>query len=275
MNRRLRYPVEITCASIFVALLILLPTSGFCSESIKFCGDPEEGSEKTLPIRGLLTIPDQKGLRPGVIMLHGGSGWVSEKYQPWVDRLRSWGYIVVQVDSFSSRGSSMENNYGDIPYSKLIEIRAKDALAAHKYLVSLQQSDKNRIAIFGWSQGGTVVNHLIGTPTGSAKFAAAVSFYPLCNTRINDIEAPLLVVIGEKDNVTHAYLCKAMLPVDSASKTLTFIILKGAHHAFDLENVDREFAWGSRKGFRYLYNPEASAVAIELVRKFLNRHLAP
>jgi dienelactone hydrolase len=116
-------------------------------------------------------------------------------------------------------------------YSKLIEIRAGNALAAQKYLTSVQRSDKNRIAIFGSSQGGTVVNHLVGKPPESGKFAAAVSFYPLCNTPIKDINTPLLVVIGEKDNLTHAYLCKATLPVGSTSKELSFNALKNAHHA--------------------------------------------
>jgi dienelactone hydrolase len=275
MNRRLRYEVKKICASMFAVTLIFLATSGHCSEAVFLDGTPAENPEKNLSVKGWLTFPKQEGLRPCVIMLHGGSGWVSDSYQPWVDRLQSWGYIVLQVDSFSSRGISMENNYGNIPYSKLIEMRAGDALAAQKYLTSVQRSDKNRIALFGWSQGGTVVNHLVGKPPERGKFAAAVSFYPLCNTQIKDINTPLLVVIGEKDNVTHAYLCKAMLPVGSASKELSFNVLQNAHHAFDFENADVEFAWGSRQGFRYLYNPDASATSIELVKQFLQKHLGP
>ena len=259
----------------FAVTVILITTRGHCSEALFLVGTPAENSDKNLTVKGWLTLPKQKGLCPCVIMLHGGSGWVSDSYQPWVDRLQSWGYIVLQVDSFSSRGISMENNYGNIPYAKLIEMRAGDALAAQKYLTSVQRSDKNRIAVFGWSQGSTVVNHMVGTPSGSGKFAAAVLFYPLCNTQIKDINTPLLVVIGEKDNVTHAYLCKAMLPVESASKELSFNVLKDAHHSFDFENADVEFAWGSRQGFRYLYNPGASATAIELVKQFLQKHLGP
>lgn len=263
------------CAAVFAVTLILMTARGHCSEAVTFDGTSVENPEKTLPIEGRLAFPDQEGSRPGVIMLHGGSGFVSGSYRPWVDRLQSWGYIVLQVDSFSSRGISMENNDGNIPYAKLIRMRAGDALAARKYLTSLQRCDKKRIAVFGWSQGGTVVNDLVGTTSESGKFAAAVSFYPLCNSRIEAIHTPLLVVIGEKDNVTHAYLCRAMLPVESASGKLIFKVLKDAHHAFDFEDANGEFNWGSRRGFKYLYNPDAAATAIDLVKQFLQKHLSP
>ena len=261
------------CAAVFAVSLLLMTTGGHCSEAVSFYGHPGGNPERTLPVKGWLTLPDQGGIRPCVIMLHGGSGWVPDSYRPWVERLRSWGYIVLQVDSFSGRGISMQNNYGNIPYSKLIELRAGDALAAQSYLASLPGADKERIALFGWSQGGTVVNYLVATPTVRGKFAAAVAFYPLCNTKIEDINTPLLVVIGEKDNVTHAYLCKAMLPIESASEEVVFKVLKEAHHAFDFEGADGEFVWGSRQGYRYLYNPEAAATAIELVKQFLHNHL--
>ena len=71
--------------------------------------------------------------------------------------------------------------------------------------------------------------HLVATPTVRGKFAAAVAFYPLCNTKIEDINTPLLVVIGEKDNVTHAYLCKAMLPIESASEEMVLKIQSDFH----------------------------------------------
>lgn len=65
---------------------------------------------------------------------------------------------------------------------------------------------KSNFAVIGWSQGGTVVNHLIGMLSDNSGFRAAVSFYPLCNTLISDINTPFMLLIGEKDNVTHAYL---------------------------------------------------------------------
>ena len=52
-------------------------------------------------------------------------------------------------------------------------------------------------------------------------------------------------------------------------------VLKDAHHAFDFEDANGEFNWGSRRGFKYLYNPDATATAIDLVKQFLQKHLSP
>jgi dienelactone hydrolase len=270
-----RYFRKIPISRIFFVIVLLITANGNSAESITFQSTSEEDTEKTLLIDGLLTVPDEMGPHPSVILLHGGSGLITDSYQPWVDRLKSWGYIVLQVDSFSCRGFSMKNRYGGTPYSQLIRTRSQDALDAERYLRSLRIVDIKKIAIIGWSQGGAVVNYLVGSTSLSSGFKAAVSFYPLCNTMIDDIYTPLLVMVGEKDNVTHAYLCKSMLPLEGASNELTFKVLQNAHHAFDIENADAEFSWGSRHGFKYLYNPEAASNAISMVNEFLKKHLNP
>ncbi|NNK85011.1 MAG: prolyl oligopeptidase family serine peptidase [Desulfobacterales bacterium] len=260
---------------IFLLIAVLLSNivNGFCYEHISFQSSFPRDKNLTLFIDGLLTVPTGKGPYPSIILLHGGSGLIREAYQPWVERLTSWGYIVLQVDSFRCRKISMENNYGGIPYSKLIEYRSQDIIDARDYLLSNKNSDKQNYAIIGWSQGGTVVNHLVGLLPDNKGFKAAVSFYPLCHTMIEDINTPLLIMIGTKDNVTHAYLCKSMLPMKLCSKEFIFKILQGAHHAFDFEFANSEQSWGSRNGFKYQYHPEAALKAINTVEVFLEKYL--
>jgi dienelactone hydrolase len=91
--------------------------------------------------------------------------------------------------------------------------------------------------------------------------------------KVDDIQTPLLVLVGEKDNICHPYLCRSMLPLNSASHELVLKLYPEAHHAFDFEGTDSEIAWDFRFGFKYLYHPEAAKDAAIRVRGFLDKYL--
>jgi dienelactone hydrolase len=123
-------------------------------------------------------------------------------------------------------------------------------------------------------------------------FAAAVSLYPACATRLGDWRAnstgvykpvaPVLILIGEKDDWTPAEPCRKL--AEAAQKTgypVAIKIYPGAYHSFDSSNPPRYVATrvnanspGGR-GATTGGNAEAWADSIREVLAFFGRHLAP
>ena len=77
-----------------------------------------------------LLTPAGAGPFPAVVVMHGCDG-VNENTRRWAQRLVSWGYAALIVDSFRPRGLSSVCNRGSIlPAS----VRAGDAVQAKGYL---------------------------------------------------------------------------------------------------------------------------------------------
>nr|WP_264484369.1 dienelactone hydrolase family protein [Mesorhizobium sp. PAMC28654] len=57
-----------------------------------------------MPLQGYLTRPQGEGPFPAVVVLHGCMGLFPSERKAWSERLSSWGYVVLFVDSFSTRG---------------------------------------------------------------------------------------------------------------------------------------------------------------------------
>jgi dienelactone hydrolase len=261
-----------------VGLLLIALTAIFpaCSPPAKqiIINSTLEDDDRPFPtLKGYLTVPHSNGPLPALVLMHGGSGLVQQIYRPWAKRLSQWGYVVLQVDSFSGRGISSDNNYGGVPYDRLISGRACDARDARDYLAQLSMVDSSRIGVIGWSQGGAVVNAIASRDRHKGAFGAAVAFYPLCYSKIKDIHTPLLILMGEKDNVCHPYLCRMMLPFSEASRELVFKTYTGAHHGFDIKGADVQKNRGSRAGFRMEFHQQAAEDAFDTVKAFFDKHL--
>ena len=58
----------------------------------------------------------------------------------------------------------------------------------------------------GWSQGGATTLSVIDQKRDDP-FRSAVAIYPYCNRMLFDLNAPLLILIGEKDDWTPDNMC--------------------------------------------------------------------
>src|SRR6185295_3964011 len=97
--------------------------------------------------------------------------------------------------------------------------------------------------IMGGSHGGSTTLNTMVEPTTGAGFAAAVSLYPACGVRLGDWNgstgvyrpaAPLLILIGERDDWTPAEPCKRMADAaQAAGQGVSIKVYPGAHHSFD------------------------------------------
>jgi dienelactone hydrolase len=202
--------------------------------------------------------------RPAVVMMHGCSGLLSKNgrfrpiYRAWARELLKQGYVVLVVDSTTSRGFG-ETCSASKERRIMWRDRPKDAYAALKYLQAQSYVQPDRVALMGWSQGGGVVllsinDRSIGRPVGLAHdFAAAVAFYPgACAEKwqtapFTQVPAqgwtsriPLLVLFGEADVWTQLKPCAAFIAAAQArGNPIELKTYPDAVHAFDAPKLPR------------------------------------
>ena len=83
-----------------------------------------------------------------------------------------------------------------------------------------------------------------------------------------NLNAPLLILIGESDEMFQVKYCTEMMPSEQPDLEITFKIYPGAHHDFDWEGMNKVY-----EGHRMLYDPIAAKDAIIQVKSFLAKHL--
>ena len=206
---------------------------------------------------------DRAGPYPAVVVLHGCSG-ISSHSAKIADRLGSWGYVALTVDSLSPRGiaSGCGAGFLDQPF---------DAYAARRYLSQLDFVDPARVAVLGQSMGGAAVLYAADRDLVAQyfeeRFRAAIAYYPGCGIPAASMTAPTLVLIGEADDWNPAERCREMVKharTDGAA--ISLIVYPGAHHAFDVAEL--------QPGVRFLgrwveYNEPVAKDAEEKTRAFL------
>jgi dienelactone hydrolase len=223
--------------------------------------------------KGTLIKPKGVGPFPAVVLLQGCEGMGgagSDSYNRWASRLKSWGYAALQVDSFDPRGDSFICNDDDL-MKKYVPIRAVDAHDAQFYLAQLKFVDAKRIAVMGWSHGALSTIASVSEMPGKdiVPFQASIAFYPYCYKTLDDLNAPLLILIGGLDDWCPAALCSANMPQEGKAKHEVILkIYQGAYHNFDWPDMDVIFM-----GHVLQYNRQAESDAIIQVKEFLEKHL--
>jgi dienelactone hydrolase len=263
-------------ASTALVALWLIGSSAFGAEAVSFQGTSTHASGDPVRLTGKLTKPQGDGPFPAIVLSHGCSG-IMKYNDVWAERFAKWGYVALQVDHFGPRGvTELCGRPRQIPFA----VRAHDVYDAKAFLGGLPFVDRSRIALMGWSQGGITTlstvskanydSWIFGNPPWKQQdaFRAAIAFYPYCNKNLEDTNAPLLILVGERDTWTPASMCRFYMP---ERKTPIEIILKlypDAYHGFDSEGLDE-----MKVNHRVLSNPEALADSIIQVQEFLAKHL--
>jgi dienelactone hydrolase len=204
-----------------------------------------------------------------VVIMHDCSGLgprSSGAPDRWAQELVSRGYVVLIPDSFTTRGYPAGVCTEPPPGRNVVgpARRVRDAYAALAYLRTLADVDGRRVGLMGGSHGGTTTLATLVTPstdTSSATrnqqpgFAAAVALYPGCAARLGGWRAtrqaggsgpitgyvgvyaptaPLLILIGEKDDWTPAEPCRRLArAAQDAGYAVAIKVYPDAHHSFD------------------------------------------
>jgi dienelactone hydrolase len=259
------------------ALLLVAASVGSRAEEVAV---PVEDNGRSITLAGGFDKPAGAGPFPAVILLHGcgGNNSLRRRAQSWAELLHGQGYATLILDSFTARGqSSICHNPRLVPEIE----RARDVYAAAYVLAARNDVNPDRIAAMGFSHGaGTVVTaDAAGAPllaemrrrlATRGRLAAIVALYPGCNGSADQpFVAPLLILIGEKDDWTPAARCQplaARRQGDGAPVRLQ--IYPGAYHDFDAEGVE-----SNAFGHRASYNAAAAAAARQEVTSFLREYL--
>jgi dienelactone hydrolase len=275
---------------LLVGIVLCVALAGGCAASIPF-----ENATPKAPARveGRLVKPAGPGPFPALVLLHGCHG-VSPQVYAWARWLADRDYVAFVVDSYGPRKEPADCKDDPSPNATPNTARFDDAIGALRYLQSQPSVIAERIASFGWSQGGQYAMSVINGPTlarararGVALppvgFAAAIAMYPGgCGDYAKELVVrPLLLLIGGSDNWTPPQYCREMAAnVRARGADVTLVEYKGAYHYFDvagqrkqvLKDIEEPFTPGSY-GVTVAYDPEAAADAQRQVEAFLARVL--
>jgi len=249
--------------------------------------------------------PAPDGGWPAIVGLHGCAGLyrnfdpresrLAVRYARYAAELAADGYVVLLPDSFRPRGEremcTVKAREQKVPPA----IRRFDALAALAYLAARSDVDRTRIAVIGWSHGGSTALAAINgkdpavfalrAHDGDAFFRAAVAFYPGCakSLRAGDgwrAAVPTLIMIGELDDWTPAKACVDLgESAKSRGDPLDVVVYANSHHGFDAPSGPLT-RWANvpngvdPSGVTFGANPEAAGVSRVRLNEFLRERLA-
>lgn len=225
----------------------------------------------TKAIAGALFKPTGAGPFPAVIVIGGCNGVSpSQRTKGLIDSLLSKGVATLIVDPFTPRNEpkgicQTMANLNDESDAQLQYVTrgGNDALAALNVLQAMPDIDANHVFLLGYSYGSIASLSAINKKN-HAKVAGVVAYYPFCYED-DDPSAPVLVLIGEKDDWTPAAKCQAL-----ASKTnFEVVVYPGASHAFNVP-YDKPV---EMLGHHLEYDQKAAQDALQRADAFLDAHM--
>jgi dienelactone hydrolase len=254
---RMRRTVALLASGLMASACVALPPA----ERVRFPAMAAPG-EAPVAIEALLLRPDgaaSEGGRPAVIALHGCGGLFStakgredeltERHRARAEAMLAAGYVVLFPDSLGPRGIRELCTTKTGERRLTAAGRRGDALGALQWLAAQPGIARDRIALLGWSHGGTTTLAAVGADDALVRslrdragappfFRAAVAFYPGCSVAARNERwrpaAPLRILIGGADDWTPAAPCEALATRGrERGWPLETIVYPGAWHGFD------------------------------------------
>jgi len=299
-----------TCAIAMLAAIALATDLAARSLTrVSFPSLDRDDNGAPIQIQAILLMPDgpaPAGGYPAIVALHGCSGMYSivngredrlaYRLAARADLFLGDGYAVLFPDSFRSRGRNevCTIRTGNNPIMPMR--RRLDALGALAYLAERADIATDRVALVGWSHGGSTALATINVrdrevaafrdkPGAPPFFRAAVAFYPGCAVSLRAGDrwrpgVPTRIHIGKSDDWTPAKPCVDLGEAMAArGEPLKVVVYPNAHHGFDapdgavIHRTDVPNGTNPGQGVHVGANPEAREKANAKVRAFLNQRL--
>lgn len=203
-------------------------------------------SQDGTALKAWLYMP-QQAPRGTVVALHGcgglyatrgaREGLLNARHHAMGEMLAAQGYAAVFPDSLTPRGEKeiCTQKFG----ARKIDQRQRraDALGAFTWVAAQPWADTKRIAVLGWSHGGSAV--LAATDatrddvmSNVVKPAIAIAFYPGCSDSLKSRWKPdtrLVIMIGELDDWTPAAPCVSL----GKDRNVEVTVFPDSYHDFD------------------------------------------
>jgi carboxymethylenebutenolidase len=207
---------------------------------------------------------------PAVVMMHGRAGpysslangkydatTLSERHRQWGALWAQQGYLAVLVDGFGPRGYPQgfpRFSYDQRPETlNEVTVRPLDAYGALTYLRTRPDVVANRVALQGWSNGGSATlatmaaaTPALKSPTPATGFRGGVAFYPACGLKGQFEDgvvpyAPVRVLMGSADEEVSPKVCATLVDKGRAHQgDITIKLYQGATHDFDDPGTNRQ-----------------------------------
>ena len=156
----------------FATILMRLDTlEPFAAAETVFIDVPEQDGIPAHTIPAIVTIPAGEGKFPAVVMLHGTGSNKHEAgggYDMAAPAMAKAGIATIRFDFMGIDES--EASYTDYCFTSA----NIDAKAAADYMAGLEKVDGEKLAVLGWSQGGT--NALLAAAAYPETFSAVVTW---------------------------------------------------------------------------------------------------
>lgn len=202
-------------------------------------GDAVSGAPVTLG--GDLRLPNWNERLPVVVLVHGSDGPTSGAVAAWRAILEKQGVATVRLDYFSGRGiTEVETDQRQMGFLNGIY----DVYRTVEILAADNRVDGHRIALMGFSRGGTIAlyaamkrfHRAYGPKRG--RIAVYLPFYAGCSFGLladtDMVDAPIRAFHGELDDWVPAKPCQDLIGrIQAGGRDATLTIFPGAHHAFD------------------------------------------
>jgi dienelactone hydrolase len=268
--------------------------------------DIDSTTGRPVRIRGLLFSPaDANGKRrPAVLALHGCGGMystlkskrdaLSMRHKAMADLLVAEGYVVLFPDSFRSRGveeiCTVESRRRTITQRN----RLSDTLGALAWLQQREEVLPDRIAVLGWSHGGSAVLAGLNAKDGKVTdrkaaadyFRAGVAFYPGCSDSLHvkpgySLAAPLRLFIAGSDDWTPPGPCVNLAGMlRAAGEPVEITVYADTYHGFDgpgtgqqRQRLEVPNGVNPGKGVTVGPNPAARSDAYARLKQFLSERI--
>jgi dienelactone hydrolase len=226
-------------------------------------------------IQGYLAKPDGAGPFPAVVGLHGCAGMHEATKQRLTDDLVGWGYVVLLVDSYATRGIEHACTSNQL---KTFLKRKPDAYGALLLLAGQPFIDPGRVAVVGFSSGAWLTLSVaernsfeMFVPAGDLRFRAAAAFNPPCQRAMTRPDIPTIILIGALDDWTPASDCSDKVARwGKDGPPVELVVYPGAYHGLYYPQLQP----GTTMFGHWLeYNAEAADNSRHRLKEFLDRHL--
>ncbi len=240
--------------------------------------------------------------RPVVVAMHGcgglyaaagrSKGQLNARHQAMGEMLQAQGYHVVFPDSLATRGETSLCAQAIGTRQITQRQRRADALGALAWVRQQPWADGARVALLGWSNGGSsvlaatdgahplVLEQVRAQTRAAAPFKTAIAFYPGCTDTLTSgyaLNTSLTLFLGADDDWTPPGPCIAMAKAleSQAKQTVELNVYPGAVHDFDTplpgvrERADVPSRLRPGRGVMTGQNPAAREASWARVRELL------
>jgi dienelactone hydrolase len=156
-------------------------------------------------------------------------------------------------------------------------MRVADVVGAVEYLATLPFVAKDRIALIGHSHGASTVMRSLQRSVWLAQrgVKGGVAYYPWCFAAFDyDVDTPLLILIGDKDDWTPADRCRTLQSAGFTRPGLVeAIYYPNAYHSFDANLRNRTVPGAAGTSHHLEYDPAAAANAETRTKAFFEKIL--